>query len=123
MTQVLLIDDEEDFTELIGTLLSFHNISVDIFNDPSKVEDAIQKNQYSLFVTDLMMPNIDGFTLIDQIRAHPNYQKTPIITLSAKVLNDEERKRLFQHEVHFMSKPFEPQELVDLITQLIAEKT
>lgn len=119
MTQkILIVDDEKDFTELAATLLEFHAVEVDAFNDPLLVEEALHKNAYKLIVTDIMMPGLDGFGLIEKIRAIESYKSTPIIVLTAKPLNDQERKHLLQHDVHFMMKPFEPLTLVELIRRL-----
>lgn len=118
--RILLIDDEPDFTELVGTLLSFHDLAADTFNDARSVKEIVTKNSYDLIVTDLMMPEVDGFEVVRTVRGEPQYEKTPIIVLSAKSLSDEERKFLLQQRIHFLPKPFEPQELVEKIGQLLA---
>lgn len=122
MPKVLLIDDERDFTELTGTLLDFHNIEVDMVNDPRVVEEKLKTGKYDIIVTDLMMPNINGFQLIDKIRQHEEYQKKPVLVLTAKPLTDEERKFLFQNKVSFMTKPFEPLGLVEQIQELVKQQ-
>lgn len=117
--RILIIDDEIDFTEVVSTLLRFHDFEVDTFNDPTFVLEALQKNHYDLIVSDLMMPHIDGFELIQKIQAMEKYRQSPIIVLSAKVLTDEERKFLFKNKVHCLPKPFEPRGLVEQICQLM----
>lgn len=119
--KILLVDDENDFTELTGTLLDFHGLAVDTINDSLDVEKTITKTQYDLIVTDLMMPHLNGFQLIEKIRTFPAYQKSPIIVLTAKPLNDEERKFLLQNHAHFLMKPFEPLGLVEQIRQLLGQ--
>lgn len=119
--KILLIDDEPDFTELIRTLLGFHGLQVDVFNDPAPVAANIQTTKYDLIVSDLMMPGLDGFQLVDKIRSQTAYKKTPVIVLSAKTLTDDERKTLMNHQVHFLTKPFEPQGLVEQIQQLLGQ--
>lgn len=121
MHKILLIDDERDFTELTGTLLDFHELSVDTVNDPLEAIKATEKTRYDLIVTDIMMPNMNGFELIENLRNLNDYRKTPIIVLTAKQLSDEERKFLLQHDVHFQTKPFEPLGLVEQIRQLVSE--
>ena len=117
--KILLIDDETDFTELTGSLLSFHDFSVDTINDPVRVDDMIAGSQYDLVVTDIMMPNFNGFELIKKLRANPGYMKTPIIALTAKSLSDEERKTLLTNSVRLLAKPFEPRGLVEQIMELL----
>ena len=117
--KILLIDDEKDFTELTGTLLGFHDLDVMTVNDPVAVEALLEAHDYALVVTDLMMPHLDGFDVIRKVRAKQKYADTPIMVLSAKALTDAERKFLLQQKVHVLTKPFEPQGLVEKITQLI----
>lgn len=117
--RILLVDDERDFTELTRTLLGFHDFEVDAFNDSMDVEAAVLKKNYDLIVCDLMMPGMDGFELVKKLRANEQYKEIPIVVLSAKTLTDEERKTLLRQGVHFVTKPFEPQGLVEKITQLL----
>ncbi|PIR21605.1 MAG: hypothetical protein COV45_02365 [Deltaproteobacteria bacterium CG11_big_fil_rev_8_21_14_0_20_47_16] len=118
--QILIVDDEVDFTEIVSTLLDFHNFQADTINDPKQVVEALQKKHYDLIVTDLMMPGMDGFQLVETLRGDPKYHNIPVIVLSAKLLSDEERKRLLVSNVSFLTKPFEPQGLVEKITQMLA---
>ena len=113
--KILLVDDEVDFTELAGTLLGFHGFEVETLNDPKLVLEKIDRTQFDFIVTDLMMPDMNGFELIQRLRIHPQYEKTPLIVLSAKTLTDEERKFLLQNDVSYFMKPFDPHGLVENI--------
>lgn len=117
--KIMLIDDEKDFTELTSTLFGFHGLQVDTFNEPADVDAAAQKTHYDLIVTDLMLPEINGFEIIAKLRRSDDYRDTPMIALSAKVLLDEERKFLLQNKVHFITKPFEPHALVDQVSHML----
>ncbi len=116
---ILIVDDELDFTEIVSTLLDFHNFRTDTVNDPEKVIEVLDDHHYDLIVSDLMMPGLDGFQLIEKLRADPKYHNIPVIVLTAKLLSDEERKRLLVSNVSFLSKPFEPHGLVEKITQML----
>lgn len=117
---VLLIDDERDFTELAGTLLDFHDITVEAVNDPVVVEERVKTNKFDLIVTDIMMPKLNGFQVIETVRAQAHNAAVPIIVLTAKPLTDEERKFLLRNDAHFLMKPFEPLALVEMIRGLTA---
>lgn len=119
--KILLVDDEKDFTELTSTMLKFHDFETETTDQPTAVADLITKTEYDLIVTDLMMPNLDGFQLIRHIRGQDNYKETPIIVLTAKTLSDEERKFLLQNNAHVMFKPFEPQGLVEQIQEILGQ--
>ena len=121
MSKILLIDDEFDFSDLTKTMLEFHDFDVSSLNDPIQVVEHIKNEKYDLIVTDLMMPNIDGFEVIRRVRELDDYKDVPLFVLSAKVLNDEERKFLLQNNVHFLVKPFEPHGLVEQIQNLLGD--
>lgn len=118
--RILIVDDETDFTEIISTLLDFHGFHADTINNPREVMPMLQKTPYDLIVTDLMMPGLNGFDLVAQLREDPKTKSIPVIVLSAKTLSDEERKRLMLSNVTFLTKPFEPQGLVEKISQMLS---
>lgn len=118
--RILIVDDEKDFTEIISTLLDFHDFKADTLNDSREVLATLKTVPYDLIVTDLMMPGMDGFQLVALLRDDPLYKSIPVIVLSAKSMSDEERKRLMLNNVTFMTKPFEPQGLVDKISQMLS---
>lgn len=118
--RILIVDDEKDFTEIVSTLLDFHNFQADTVNDPKQALHAIQEGNYDLVVTDLMMPGMDGFQMVEELRKDPKHHEIPVIVLSAKTLSDDERKRLLVSNVSFLTKPFEPHGLVEKITQMLA---
>ena len=118
MMHVLLIDDEPDFTDLLGTMLRFHGITVTTLNDPTTILEHLMATRYQVIITDLMMPGLDGFGLIRTVRSESTNRATPMLALSAKVLTDHERKFLIQQHVHFVMKPFEPSALVEQILRV-----
>ncbi len=117
---ILIVDDEKDFTEIISTLLDFHDFKADTVNDSRDVLPMLQKTPFDLIVTDLMMPGMNGFELVAKLREDSHYKSIPVIVLSAKSLTDDERKKLMLHNVTFLTKPFEPQGLVDKISQMLS---
>lgn len=117
--RILIVDDEPDFTELISTLLQFHDFDTDSLTNSAQIDSVLKTHEYDLVVTDLMMPEVDGFQLISKLRENPAFQKTPVIALSAKALKDSERKFLLQNNITYIMKPFDPQSLVDQIRQLL----
>ncbi len=118
MPKVCLIDDEIDFTELTGTLLSLQGYEVTSFNDPALGLAAIKAGGFDAVVVDLMMPTLDGFSIMRAIRKDSMTQ-APVFALSAKKLSDEERRFILDHGVTFVQKPFEPRRLVELIRRTL----
>ncbi len=120
--RILVVDDEQDVTELISTFLSFYNLEVDTINDPTEVENAVQQNSYNLLILDLMMPKIDGFTLISKLKENSVSKDIPIIVITAKTLTDDERMFLLKHNAHLLMKPYEPQNLLEFVTKNLEEE-
>lgn len=117
--RICLIDDEKDFTELAGTLLGFQGYAVTTYNDSKEGLAAVQSSDFDAVVVDIMMPNMDGITVMRTLR-QAGHEKAPLFALSAKRLSDEERKFLLTNDIHFVQKPFEPRRLVELIREALA---
>jgi threonine synthase len=84
-----------------------------------------QARQYlpDLIVTDLMMPELDGFSLVAQLRDDPRTHDIPIIVVSAKDITPDERKRLDGHiEALFQKGSMQPRKFVDQMIRVIEEK-
>src|SRR6185369_17721138 len=76
-----------------------------------------------LIVTDLMMPGIDGFGLVEELRLDSHTKDIPIVVVSAKDITPEERKRLNGHiEAVYQKGSLKPRNFVDQVIQVIADK-
>jgi len=76
-----------------------------------------------LIVTDLMMPGIDGFGLVEELRLDPRTRDIPIVVISAKDISVAERKRLDGHiEALYQKGSLQPRKFVDQVIQVIEEK-
>ena len=115
---ILVVDDDKIQLQLMEELLSPLFKHIEILNDSSEIETVLAQNTYDVILSDIQMPKMDGFEMIQLVRANPKYRETPIIALSGKrdlTLED------FTH-AGFTSahqKPIQLQELLTLITQLL----
>lgn len=117
--KILIIDDEPDVTLLVSSLLEFHNYAVTCLNDPTLVTDTLKQTKFDLICTDIMMPNMNGFDLIQKIRGDETYADVKLIALSAKEFTDLEYQLLLDNHALLIKKPYEPRELVDKINTLL----
>jgi threonine synthase len=124
-TNVLLIDDNEDATLLIRRLLeSRKNYRIFIAKDGWDGLAQARQLLPDLIVTDLMMPGIDGFGLVEELRLDPRTQNIPIVVVSAKDITPEERKRLNGHiEALYQKASLPPRKFVDQLIQVIEDKS
>lgn len=109
MKRVLIVDDNEDISELISLILKKEEIDSKIVNNPKEVIDIINKEKFDLILLDIMMPEMSGIELCSKIRDKIN---VPIIFLTAK--NDIVDKTI-GYEIggdDYITKPFDNRELV-----------
>jgi threonine synthase len=123
-TSVLLIDDNEDDALLIRRLLEGHK-SYRIYYAKDGWEGLAQARQKlpDMIVTDLTMPGIDGFGLVEELRLDPRTKDIPIVVVSAKDITPEERKRLNGHiEAVYQKGSISSRKFVDEVIQVIEDK-
>ena len=124
-TNVLLIDDNEDATLLIRRLLETRkNYRIYIAKDGWDGLTQARQLLPDLIVTDLMMPGIDGFGMVEELRLDPRTKNIPIVVVSAKDITPEERKRLNGHiEALYQKASLPPRKFVDQLIQVIEDKS
>ena len=123
-TSVLLVDDNADDALLIRRLLEGRK-SYRVYHARDGQEGLAQARQKipDLIVTDLMMPGMDGFDLVEQLRLDPRTRDIPLVVVSAKDITPEERKRLNGHiEAVYQKGSLPPRKFVDQVIQVIEEK-
>jgi len=121
---VLLIDDNEDDALLVRRLLESRK-SYRLFYAKNGSEGLAQAREKlpDLIVTDLMMQEIDGFGLVDELRLDPRTHNIPIVVVSAKDITPEERKRLNGHiEAVYQKGSLKSRNFVDQVIQVIEER-
>jgi len=117
MKTVLLIEDNNDIRNNIVEILSFANYKVfSADNGKTGVQLAIE-HKPDLIVCDIMMPVMDGYSVINILQRNPETQHIPFIFLTAKTERDEMRKGMNLGADDYITKPFEEVELLDAIEQ------
>lgn len=105
LQKILLVDDNPEITTFIGQSLH-DDYKVDIAENGRVALERLEKNSYSLIISDIMMPEIDGINLSEIIKSNLNYSHIPIILLSAKIENSTKIKGLMTGADVFIEKPF-----------------
>jgi signal transduction histidine kinase/DNA-binding NarL/FixJ family response regulator len=109
--RILLADDNSDMREYVGGLLSRHFQVVTAENGKIALEEAIQCHP-DLVLTDVMMPEMDGFTLLSALRQHPATRTLPVIMLSARAGDEAVIEGLKASPDDYLTKPFTARELI-----------
>ena len=80
--RILLAEDDKSLSNAICTILKYNNYSVDAVYDGQEALDYLESNIYDAVVLDLMMPKVDGISVLKQLRRNKN--NIPVLILTAK---------------------------------------
>ena len=118
--KILLADDVQELAKAVGAILEYNDYEVDIVENGKEALDKVNKNVYDCIILDVMMPVMDGFETVKQMRKLNI--KTPIILLTAKTLVDDKVEGLDSGANYYLTKPFEKKELLATIRSLTRVK-
>jgi PAS domain S-box-containing protein len=122
MARVLVVDDNEANRELLVTLLGYHGHSVTAAADGRQALDAARRERPDLVITDLVMPVMDGYELIREIRADEALATVPAIFCTANYLENEARPISAALGVrHLVAKPIDPQVMLRAIADALTD--
>jgi DNA-binding response OmpR family regulator len=116
MTLITVIEDEPSIAEVVSLYLKRAGYQVLTYSDGRKAQEALAHQTPDLVILDVMLPHVDGFTLIRQLRDHSD---VPVILLTAR---REETDRIAGLELgadDYVVKPFSPQELVSRVRAVL----
>jgi CheY-like chemotaxis protein len=112
---VLVVDDEVDARELVGTLLHAHGADVMTAGSAAQAIELVEKQVPTLIVSDIGMPAMDGYALIDRVRLLSRASKIPAIALTAYAREEDRRRALQGGFQAYLPKPVEPDALVRMV--------
>ena len=118
--RVLVVDDDPNVADMLRQFLAESDFSLESAQDGLAGLKSIETNRPDILLLDLIMPNLDGFGVIDRLRSNPQTRDLPIIVISAKDLNGEEVSRLKETVAVVMKKQgFEGEKLVEEINRVL----
>ena len=121
--RVVCIEDEPEMIDLMKLILSRRGFEVIGADGGKKGLDAVKENQPDLVLLDLMMPDMDGWEVYQQIKADKDTRDIPVIVVTAKAQSIDKVLGLHIAKVDdYISKPFSPQELLDSVDNVLAKK-
>ncbi|NBI07654.1 VanR-ABDEGLN family response regulator transcription factor [Senegalia massiliensis] len=109
MTRILIVDDEKEIADLLEFYLQNEGYNVVKVNNGKDAVDIINNHNIDLAILDVMLPDIDGFTILKKIREKYFY---PVIMLTAKVEDIDKIMGLTIGADDYITKPFNPLELI-----------
>lgn len=118
---IALVDDEPDNLELLRFLLSEEGAKVTAFNSPRKALESIAKSPPDLLVSDIGMPEMNGYEFLQKVRALPSQQirNFPAIALSAFAQKIDQEKAIKAGYQAYITKPVDPLKVIATVVQFI----
>ena len=118
--KVLIVDDEADIRRIGGlSLQSVGGWEVWLAESGAEAMETAKSHNPDLILMDMMMPEMDGLTVLRQIRKDPELESTPVIFMTAKVQRDEVARYLEAGAAGVVEKPFDPMTLPDEIRRIL----
>ncbi|MEL6936813.1 MAG: ATP-binding protein, partial [Cyanobacteria bacterium J06607_17] len=120
--KILVVDDHPDLRRYVANILQRQGHHISTAHNGATGLAVARQVQPQLIITDLMMPQVSGLELIQQVRLDPQLQGIPIILLTANVDDDTRLEGTEQGADAYISKPFKDRELLAEVRNLLALK-
>ena len=116
--RALVVDDVPDVTEMLAVLLTHAGYDVMTADSAAAAIDSAKQDQFDVIISDIGMPQMNGYELARELRGLPNYETVPMVALTGYSKFDDRQRSLDAGFNAHLTKPIEPRELLDLIEQL-----
>jgi CheY-like chemotaxis protein len=114
--RVMIVDDDiRNIFALTGLLERHHMIIRSAETGRSAIEALLNDGQVDLVLMDIMMPDLDGYDTIREIRSLPRFQALPIVALTAKAMKGDREKCIEAGASDYIAKPVDPEQLLALL--------
>ena len=120
MNNILIIDDDKELCSIIKKYMDNAGYSAYLCHTGASGINNVEKNEYQLVVLDIMLPEIDGFSVLSEIR---KISMVPVLMLTAKSEESDKIKGLKMGADDYLTKPFSMDELMARVESLIRRYT
>lgn len=116
---ILIVENEVSNRLLIERVLSTRGYRCITASNGQEALDMLDHEQVDLILTDLSMPVLDGYRATQLIRARPGMATVPIVAVTAYALNDENEAAMHIGCTEYLTKPFKPRQLLEVVDRLL----
>ncbi len=109
MSKILIVDDEERIVNVLKEYANFNEIEADCASDGYEAVEKVMENNYDCILMDIMMPNLNGFDAVKEIKKVKN---VPVIMISAKGEEADKLQGFSLGADDYVVKPFSPKEVI-----------
>ncbi|MEB3210830.1 MAG: response regulator transcription factor [Leptolyngbyaceae bacterium] len=116
---ILLVDDEPGLREAVQAYLEESDFTVHVASNATQGWELLQQVSPDLVISDIMMPQVDGYQFLQQMRDDPRYKAMPVIFLTARGMTSDRIEGYQAGCDAYLPKPFDPDELVAIVQSLL----
>lgn len=117
--KILIVDDSASVRTVARMALRERGYDVVEASNGQEALTKLEDDRCHLVISDVNMPVMDGISLLKEIKALPNYKFTPVIMLTTEAGEDKKQEGRAAGAKAWITKPFQPQLLVDAVSKLI----
>ncbi|MFM8321489.1 MAG: response regulator [Chloroflexota bacterium] len=121
MATILTVDDYPTTLKLLYYQLRHNGYQVVTATSASEALQRLEENQIDLAILDIAMPDMDGITLLQQLRADARYRSLPVIMLTASGLDSDRQTAAVQGASAFLNKPVSSWELARVVAECLQQ--
>ncbi len=119
MAKILVVDDSASMRQMVEFTLKEAGHQVMVAEDGQAALGLAKGSGADLVITDVNMPNMDGITLIRELRALPTYKFTPILTLTTESTTEKKMEGKDAGATGWIVKPFNPEKLLATVNKVL----
>jgi DNA-binding response OmpR family regulator len=117
--RILVVDDEPEITDIVETFLTEAGYTVTVENASRRAVGKAREFKPDVIILDIMMPEMDGYQVCQDMKQDPNLSGTPIIFLTGKDRSDDMGRSFKAGGDMFIKKPFSCERLLEIVNIVI----
>lgn len=118
MAKIFIVDDDPVVCRLACYILEMAGYDALALGSGHEAIEALERSTPDVLITDLMMPHMSGFELLQHIRADRRWKKLPVVILTARGSIEDRRKAAEAGSADFLTKPFSSAQLINQVRRL-----
>ena len=120
MARILAVDDSAAMRQMVGITLSGAGHHVQQAADGVEALRIAERERFDLVITDVNMPNMDGITLVRELRARSSYRYTPLLMLTTEATFERKQQGKAAGATGWLVKPFNTDRLLATVTKVLS---
>jgi CheY-like chemotaxis protein len=124
MANILVVDDDRNILDTFVDLFAEHGYTVETCRDGKQALEHLRSGAFDLLLLDVLIPNINGFLLVEQMSEDESLKKIPVIVFSGIYRSINHRQDLVHYEqvIEYLDKPLQTDRVVELATEILGQE-